>query len=162
MSNRKPATASKRAHTAKKIITHKAQRAAQAVVRSPIAKRAPAADSTKSPPEPQSKPDQEAHLVDSPAVVLEDESEQTERATESKREPVEPVFSSALASAGAYQAKLLEMTQANMKFAWEFAQRLASIRSPFEFPSIIAEFTTKRIDMFRKHTKEMAELTIRR
>ena len=158
MSNRKPATASKRAHTAKKI-THKAQRAAHAVVRSSIARRAPAADSTKSPPEPRSETDQEAHLIDSPAMVLDDESRQTMTDTESKRELE---FSSALASVGAYQAKLLEMTQANMKFAWEFAQRLASIRSPFEFPSVIAEFTTKRIDMFRKHSKEVAELTIRR
>jgi hypothetical protein len=158
MSNRKPATAAKRAHTSKKV-AQKAQRAAQAVVRSSIARRAPAADSTKSPPEPQSDADQEAHLVDSPAMVLQDDSEQTMRATESKREPV---FSSAMASTGAYQAKLLEMAQANMKLALEFAQRLAWIRSPFEFPSVIAEFTTKRIDMFRKHSKEMAELTIKR
>jgi hypothetical protein len=34
----------------------------------------------------------------------------------------------------AYQAKLLEMAQANMQFAFEFAQRLATIRSPVEFP----------------------------
>ena len=67
-----------------------------------------------------------------------------------------------MASVGAYQAKLLEMAQANMKLASEFAQRLAWIRSPFEFSSVIAEFTTKRIDMFRKHSKEMAELTIKR
>jgi hypothetical protein len=31
----------------------------------------------------------------------------------------------------AYQAKLLEMTQANMQFAFDFSQRLATIRSPF-------------------------------
>jgi hypothetical protein len=158
MSNRKPATAAKRAHTSKKV-AQKAQRAAQAVVRSPIARRAPAADSTKSAPEPQSDADREARLVDSPAMVLQDDSKQTMRATESK---TEPVFSSAMASAGAYQAKLLEMAQANMKLALEFAQRLAWIRSPFEFPSVIAEFTAKRIDMFRKHSKEMAELTIKR
>jgi len=158
MSNRKPATAAKRAHTSKKV-AQKAQRAAQAVVRSSIARRAPAADLTKSPPEPQSDADQEARLVDSPAMVIQDDSEQTMRVTESK---TEPVFSSAMASTGAYQAKLLEMAQANMKLALEFAQRLAWIRSPFEFPSVIAEFTTKRIDMFRKHSKEMAELTIKR
>jgi hypothetical protein len=148
----------KRAHTSKKV-TQKAQRAAQAVVRSSIARRAPAADSTKSPPKPQGDTDQEAHLVDSPAIILQDDSKQTMTDTESKKELD---FSSAMASAGAYQAKLLEMAQANMKLALEFAQRLAWIRSPFEFPSVIAEFTTKRIDMFRKHSKEMAELTIKR
>jgi hypothetical protein len=158
MSKRKPATAAKRVHTSKKV-TQKAQRAAQAVVRSSIARRAPAADSTKSPPEGQSDADQEAHLVDSPAMVLQDDSKQAMTDTEPKRELD---FSSAMASAGAYQAKLLEMAQANMKLALEFAQRLAWIRSPFEVPSVIAEFTTKRIDMFRKHSKEMAELTIKR
>jgi hypothetical protein len=158
MSKRKPATAAKRVHTSKKV-TQKAQRAAQAVVRSSIARRAPAADSTKSPPERQSDTDQEAHIVDSPAMVLQDDSKQTMTDTEPKRELD---FSSAMASAGAYQAKLLEMAQANMKLALEFAQRLAWMRSPLEFPSIIAEFTTKRIDMLRKHSKEMTEFTIKR
>src|SRR5690349_301509 len=120
MSNRKPGTASKRAHTAKKI-THKAQRATQAVVRSPIAGRALAADSTKALPEHQNETDKEARLVDSPPMVLEDESRQTMTDTESKGKLES---SSALAGVGAYQAKLLEMGQANMKLAWEFAQRL--------------------------------------
>jgi hypothetical protein len=199
MSNRKPATAAKRAHTSKKV-AQKAQRAAQAVVRSSIARRAPAADSTRSAPEPQSDAGRETHLVDSPAMVLQDDSKQTMTAAEPKSEPGfpsavasagayeahpvdnpamvlqdgskqtmtatepkrEPGFPSAMASAGAYQAKLLEMAQADMKLALEFAQRLAWMRSPFEFPSVITEFTTKRIDMFRKHSKEMAELTIKR
>ena len=68
-------------------------------------------------------------------------------------------FASATGNMVAYQAKLLEMTQANMRFAFEFAQRLAAIRSPFEILPVIAEFTTKRIDMFRKYSKEMAELS---
>src|SRR5689334_15908724 len=105
MSNRKPGTASKRAHTAKKA-THKAQRAAQAVVRSSIAGRAPAADSTKSLRERQSETDQDAHLVDSPPMVLEDESRPTMTDTESKGKLESSL---ALAGVGAYQAKLLEM-----------------------------------------------------
>ena len=58
----------------------------------------------------------------------------------------------------AYQAKLLEMAQANMPFAFEFSQRLATIRSPLEFLNVIAEFTSKRIAMFGEYSKEMAEL----
>jgi hypothetical protein len=49
-----------------------------------------------------------------------------------------------------------------MQFAFEFAQGLATIRSPVEFPSVIAEFTSKRIAMFRKHSTEMAELSTKR
>jgi hypothetical protein len=67
-------------------------------------------------------------------------------------------FSSATANVRAYQAKLLEMAQANMQFSFEFAQRFATIRWPVEIPSVIAEFTSKRIAMFQKHSKEMAEL----
>jgi hypothetical protein len=40
--------------------------------------------------------------------------------------------------------------------------QLATIRSPVEFLSVNAEFTSKRIDMFRKHSKEMAELSTKR
>ena len=71
-------------------------------------------------------------------------------------------FSLATANVQAYQAKLLEMTQANMQFAFEFAQRLATIRSPLDFPIGIAEFTGKRIAMFGKYSKEMAELSTKR
>jgi len=72
------------------------------------------------------------------------------------------VFSSPTANVRAYQAKLLEMAQANMQLAFEFAQRLATIRSPVEILSVIAEFTSKRIAMFQKYSIEMAELGTKR
>jgi len=71
-------------------------------------------------------------------------------------------LSSANANAQPYQAKLLEMAQANIQLAFEFAQRLAAIRSPVEFPLVVAEFTSKRINIFRKHSKELAELGTKR
>jgi hypothetical protein len=67
------------------------------------------------------------------------------------------MFSYANANLLAYQAKLVEMAQANMQFAFEFAQKLATIRSPVEFPSVIAELTNKRIAMFWKHSNEIAQ-----
>ena len=54
------------------------------------------------------------------------------------------------------------MVQANMTFAFEFSQRLATIKSPVEFFTVIAEFTGKRIAMFGKYTKEMADLGTKR
>jgi hypothetical protein len=71
-------------------------------------------------------------------------------------------FSSATANVRAYQAKLVELTQVDMQFAFELAQRLATIRSPVEFISVIAEFTSKRIFMFRKYANEMVELSTKR
>jgi hypothetical protein len=60
------------------------------------------------------------------------------------------------------QLQLLEMAQANITFALEFSQRLATIRSPVEFFTVIAEFTSSRIAMFGKYTEELAELTFKR
>jgi hypothetical protein len=65
-------------------------------------------------------------------------------------------FSLLIANLPAYQAKLLEVTQANIHFALEFTQRVATTRSPFEFLAVIAEFTGRRIIMVGKHSKELA------
>ena len=67
-------------------------------------------------------------------------------------------LSSATANVRAYQAKLIEMTQANMTVSFEFSQRLATVRSPVELFTVIAEFTGKRIALLGKYSKEMIEL----
>jgi len=71
-------------------------------------------------------------------------------------------LSSATAHVRAYQAKLLEVAQASMQLSFEFAQRLATVRSPLEFLSVIAEFTGKRVAMSLKHSIEMAEISTKR
>lgn len=65
-------------------------------------------------------------------------------------------FSLATANMQAYQATILEMAQANVQFTFEFGQRLATTRSPFEFFAVIAEFAGRRIDLFMSYSKEMA------
>jgi hypothetical protein len=171
MSKRKPATASKHARTK---IAAKAQRAAQAVVRSPKdshLRSVEEAGATQSRPERHNDTQQQAPLVENPATeqqtpVVENPAtalpydfKQT-MAGNASMKGVD--LYSATANVRAYQAKLLEMAQANMQFAFEFAQRLATMRSPVEFPSVIAEFTSKRIAMFKKYSNEMAEISTRR
>ena len=63
-------------------------------------------------------------------------------------------FASATENMVAYQAKLLEMTQANMRFALDYSQKLATIRSPFQFVDVIVEFTKRRADMLEKQSTE--------
>jgi Phasin protein len=154
MSRRKPAMASKRVR--KPRLAAKAQRAAQAIVRSPKVSvpRSVGADSNDAP----SKRHEDALAVENlhPETAFRDESKQI---TDNDSRKAIDLLSSANANVRAYQAKLLEMAQANMQFAFEFAQKLAAIRSPVEFPIVIAEFTSKRIAMFRKHTTEMVELS---
>ena len=157
LSNRKPAKASKHARSPNKSQRATQARATQAIVRSPRNSRLRpvAADSDESSPERHNDANQEALLVENPAIALQDDYKQP--VTDS--DPEKPPFSLATANVQAYQAKLLEVTQANVQFAFEFAQRLAAIRSPVEYLSVIAAFTSKRIDMFRKHSKEIAELS---
>jgi hypothetical protein len=158
MSKRKPAV-SKHARRPKKAA--KAQRANQAVVRSPkdSGLRSVAAGWTESTPQCHNDSKQKAAIVENPAAALHDNSKNAIKDNDSKKAFD---FSSATANVRAYQAKLLEMAQANMQFAFEFGQRLATIRSPVETFSVIAEFTSKRMAMFRKYSKEMAELRANR
>ena len=158
MSKRKPATASKHARSFK--IAAKSQRAAQAVIRSPRDSRLRSFGPGTSESPPKRLDDtQEALNVEKRVTALQDGYEQTMTDSDSNKWTI---FSLATANVPAYQAKLVEMAQANVQFAFEFAQRLATIRSPVEFPSVIAEFTSKRIAMFRKYSKEMAELSTKR
>jgi hypothetical protein len=157
MSKRKSATTSKPARSPR--IAAKAQRANQAIVRSPKHSRlrSVAAGSIESSPKRHNDSKPAAPLVETTA--MHDAFKQTMRDTESKKRFD---FSSATSTAQAYQAKLLEMAQANMQFAIEFAQRLAAIRSPVELLRVIEELTSKRIAMFRKFSNEMVELSMKR
>ncbi len=161
MNKRKPAAASKHDHA--KIVA-KAHRATQAVVRSP--KNSVGGAGSTAPPLTGNKDSQrDAFLVkdpercvEKPEASLQEHSKQIPDDNPKK----ETNISLANATVRTYQARLVEMAQANMQFSFEFAQRLATIRSPVEFPSVIAEFTSKRIAIFRKHSIELAELSTQR
>ena len=134
----------------------KAQRANQAVVRSPKeGLRLVAGGSTESPP----KREQETSLGDNPMTAFQDDNKQTMKDIVSGKGFE---FPSATANVLAYQAKLAEVAQANVQFAVEYAQRLATIRSPVEILNVIVEFTSKRMAMFQKQLIEMAELSTKR
>ena len=161
MSKRKPATKSKHSRGPK--IAAKAQRAAQAVIRSPKDSRLRAVEaaSTKSLPEEHTE---QAAFVDTSTTTAVQQGARLQPATPLQEQRGDDstkgfAFSSASANVRAFQGKFLEVAHANMQFAFEFAQRLAAIRSPTEFLSVTAEFTGKRSAMFRKHSIEMAELT---
>jgi len=135
MSKRKPATAPKRARNPK--MAARAQRNKQAIVRSP--------------PELHDDPNYEVPIIEPRVDALPDDLSQS--MTDS-----DPTKGFALATANmqAYQAKLLEIAGANAQFAFEFGLRLATIRSPTEFFGVITEFTSRRVDMFGQHSKELA------
>ncbi|MBR1157383.1 Phasin protein [Bradyrhizobium sp. JYMT SZCCT0428] len=159
MTKRKSTTASKPARRLK--IAAKAQRANSAVIRSPKPGRvrSVAADPIKSSPKGPNDPKHQAAIIESPAMELQDSLKKTVSEPDLRKGFD---LSSATATARAYQAKLLEMAQANMQFALEFGPRLASIRSPFQLLRVIEELTKERIAMFRKYSNEMVQLSMKR
>ena len=159
MSKRKPARASK--HTRSPKMAAKAQRATQAIVRSPKDRglRSVGAGFTESPPKRRIDSRQEAFLDENPAIAIQDDRKLTMTVNDSNKGFD---FSSAMENVLAYQTKLMEMARANVQFAVEFTQRLAAVRSPAELLSLNAELTSKGIAMFLKYSKEMAGLSIKR
>ena len=147
MSKRPPAAASKRARTPK--IPAKAQRAKPAVVKSPklSARRVVEANPAESPSKAHNTSEQAAPRVDIPAAAF-----QASPVVENPAAKRGFDFSLTTANMQAYQAKFLDIALANMQFAFELAQRLATIRAPLDILAVTAEFTGKRIALFQKYT----------
>jgi hypothetical protein len=151
MSKRKLAKASKSARHPK--MTTRAQRNKQVVVRSPKDSflRSVAIGSNEPSLKFEDDPRQEAPIVENGVGTLQDDLRHKMRDSNQTKG-----IALATANTQLYQAKLLEIAQANLQLGFEFGLRLATIKSPVEFFAVIAEFTTRRIDMFGRHSKEMA------
>ena len=154
MSKRKPAKVSKQAHSK---VAAKAQRASQAVVRSskPRHLRSVAPAPAESSAMVHGRPD--AAVLEKPATAVpvpekttmaasHDDSQRTMRDND-----VTKAFDafSGMANVALYPRKLPEITQGYMQLAFDFAQRLAQIKSPFEIPSVFAELATKQLAIFQ-------------
>jgi len=155
MSKRKQTNASKQARSK---VAGKAQRARQAVVRSPKPSqvRSIAATSNELPPKLHEDPTPEAAFekfmaalpsTENPGIASQDHSQRSTRDNDLAK--ALEVFSGT-ANVWTYQRKLTEIAQANMLLALEFTQRLAQIKSPFELPSVLSELTLKQFAMFQK------------
>ena len=156
MNKRKPAKASKRGRSP--AIATRAHGKKQAVVKSAKDNllRSVAARPIESPPERHDDPKQEAPNVEEQRAPIAESPVQ-----DGPGQVRQFDFASATGNMVAYQAKLLEMIQANMRFSFELSQELATIRSPFQFVDVIVEYTRRRVDMFGKQSKELAAFTRR-
>jgi hypothetical protein len=151
MSKRKATKASKQARSK---VAAKAQRASEAVVRSPRHLRLVARASTKPSPMLHSKPDaavlEEAKIAiaapEKPTIASQDDSQRT--MSENDITKAWNVFSPT-ANIGGYQTMLSEAAAAYMKLAFESAQRLARIKSPLEIPGLFAELAMKQLAIFQ-------------
>lgn len=165
-SNRKPATAPKRAGRPK--VAARAHRNKQAFVRSPRPLRSVTSGLTEPPIEfhhepKQETPSQQTPIVDNRARAIALEAilqaalqDDLSRKMKENNPKLGFDFALIISNLQAYQSKLLEVTQANMQFVFDLTQRLAASKSPFEFLAVIAEFSGRRIIMIGKHSKELA------
>lgn len=92
----------------------------------------------------------EAGVPEAPAVVARESAELAQDGLRRAISESEKTFSgfSAVANLAGYQGKLAEMSRAYMQLTFEFTQRLARIRSPFELPGLFAEFATRQFAIF--------------
>ena len=166
MSKRKPTKATKRARSP--LIATRAHGKKQAIVKS--AKddllRSVAGGPIEPPLELHSDPEQEAPNVKKQEAPVPKPVQEAHVAAklvmqDGPSQMGEFDFASATGNMVAYQAKLLEITQANVRFAFEFSQKLVTIRSPFGFVEVIVDFTKRRADMLVKQSREMAAITWR-
>ena len=147
MSRSKPATR-KRARRPKVVV--RAQRKKQASVRSPNASHLRIVRSTESPSEvhdgsKEDFPMENRHRAAALEAMLQSAVQEKKGFD----------FSQVIANVQAYQAKFLEVTQGNMQFFFDFSQRLATTKSPFEFLAVVVEFAGKRFIMVLEHSNEL-------
>lgn len=145
MSKRKPATALRKTQSRKPAA--RAQRANQSVVRSPKPRRL-----RSFAPVSAEKVDRDAPVLEKavtaisvastekPAIASRDDSQRSMKAFD---------LFSATTNVGAFR-KLPEITLANMQLAFEFAQTLAQIKSPFEIPSVFAKLAAQQLTIFQR------------
>jgi phasin len=80
-------------------------------------------------------------------------------AAETHNSTIEAVITTATKGATDYSAKLLEIVKANTTAAFDFAQELASAKSPSQAMELWSSHARKTVETFTAQTKELAELT---
>lgn len=148
MSKRKASKASSKQARGK--VAAKAQQASQAVVRSPKPRRLPSVAPTSAESSTVLPTSPDAAVFETPATATSVPEKPTMASQDGpptmRQNDLMKAFNvfSATTNLAAYQRKLPELAQAYMQLGFEFTQRLAQIKSPFEFASVFAELATKQ------------------
>lgn len=67
-------------------------------------------------------------------------------------------FSTAIKGAQNYSNKIVEFAHTNSEAAFDFAQRLANVRTPSDFIELSTEHSRKRFEALTEQAKELAAL----
>jgi phasin len=67
-------------------------------------------------------------------------------------------YSTAVKGAQDYNTKFIEFAQTNTEAAFDFAQKLSSVKSPSDFMELSTEHSRKQFETLTEQTKELAAL----
>ncbi len=67
-------------------------------------------------------------------------------------------YSTAVKGAQDYNTKFIEFAQTNTEAAFDFAQKLSSVKSPSDFIELSTEHSRKQFETLTEQTKELAAL----
>jgi phasin len=101
-------------------------------------------------------PEQFRDMAEKGATQTKEAFEKMSAATGQAADVMKNCYSTAVKGAQDYNNKLIEFTQANTKVAFDFAQRMAGVKSPSEFIELSTEFAQKQLTMLNEQTKELA------
>ena len=77
---------------------------------------------------------------------------------ESSNSAIEAVFAAANKGANEYTSKVMEIVKANTHASFDFAQELASVKSPSQLMEVWTGHVRKQVETMTSQTKELAEL----
>ena len=106
-------------------------------------------------------PEQLRDMAEKGATQTKEAFEKMSAATSQAANVMKNCYSTAIKGAQDYNNKLIEFTQANTKVAFDFAQRMAGVKSPSEFIELSTELAQKQLTTLTEQTKELAALAQR-
>lgn len=97
-------------------------------------------------------------MSNDPATQIKETFERMNAVTENFTKLIKNASSAPLQAAGEYNSKLLEFALANSKAAFDYAQKLISVKSPSEFLELTTKQTREQSEVLTKQSKELLAL----
>ena len=103
-------------------------------------------------------PEQFREMVEKGATQSKDAFEKMSAASGQAADVMKNCCSTAVKGVQEYNNKVIEFTQANAKAAFDFAQRMSSVKSPSEFFELSTELAQQQLTTLTEQTKQLAAL----
>jgi phasin len=97
-------------------------------------------------------------FVEKGATRAEDAYRKTQAAAEETTKVMEQTYSAASKGAADFNLQLLDITQANMNAAFDFARQLTRVTSPSEFFELSTAQVRKQVETLTKQIQDLTHL----